>query len=65
MKDMDTIGEWRAHGWNGLEVMASRGTKTQNFPDSGFSSAKTFRTKRADPIFATCEKERVNGSRDI
>ena len=20
-KDIDTIGEWKVHGWNGLEVM--------------------------------------------
>ena len=30
-----------------------RGAKTQNFPDSNFLRAKTFRTKRAKPFLAT------------
>ena len=31
----------------------TRGTKTQNFPDSNFLRAKAFRTKRAKPSLAT------------
>ena len=37
-------------------VLVGRGTKTQNFPDSSFLRAKTFRTKRVNTLLATYKK---------
>ena len=54
-----------SNGATSLENMhITRGTKTQNFPDSNFFRAKNFRTKRAKPFLATNLK-RVFASQDI
>ena len=46
-------------------VASCRGAKKQNFPDSNFLCAKTFRTKHAQPFLAIDLKKRVLASHNI